>query len=86
MRLSTIIRRIDDHFEIQSKGTVHTLTIRKVDWNEGGEYKCVADGGAKTSATLVVKGNSSTRTIFAQMDLFFLLTCFSYTCDVYKTT
>lgn len=36
---------------------MHTLTIRKVDWNEGGEYKCVADGGAKTSATLVVKGN-----------------------------
>ena len=45
----------DEHFAIQSKGPVHTLTIRKVAWNEGGEYKCVADGGAKTSATLVVK-------------------------------
>jgi hypothetical protein len=48
---------LDEHFEIQAKGPVHTLTIRKVAWNEGGEYKCVADGGAKTSATLIVKGN-----------------------------
>ncbi len=47
---------LDDHFEIQSKGPVHTLTIRKVAWNEGGEYKCLADGGAKTTATLIVKG------------------------------
>lgn len=47
---------LDEHFEIQAKGPLHTLTIRKVDWNDGGEYKCVADGGAKTSATLVVKG------------------------------
>ncbi|CAF1031742.1 unnamed protein product [Rotaria sordida] len=45
----------DEHFEEQAKGPVHTLTIRKVAWNEGGEYKCVADGGAKTSATLIVK-------------------------------
>jgi len=47
---------LDEHFEIQSKGSVHTLTIHKVAWNEGGEYKCIADGGAKTSATLIVKG------------------------------
>lgn len=46
----------DDHFEIRAKGAVHALTINKVAWNEGGEYKCVADGGAKTSATLLVKG------------------------------
>ncbi len=38
---------------------MHTLTIPKVAWNEGGEYKCIADGGAKTSATLIVKGKSS---------------------------
>ncbi|CAF3273903.1 unnamed protein product, partial [Rotaria sp. Silwood2] len=44
-----------DHFEIKAKGPVHTLTIRKVAWNEGGEYKCVADGDAKTSVTLIVK-------------------------------
>lgn len=42
---------------MRSEGTIHTLTIRKVAWNEGGEYKCLADGGAKTSATLIVKGN-----------------------------
>ncbi|CAF4166926.1 unnamed protein product, partial [Rotaria sp. Silwood2] len=45
----------DEHFEIQAKGPLHSLTIRKVAWNEGGEYKCIADGGAKTSATLIVK-------------------------------
>ena len=47
---------LDEHFQVQTKGPVHTLTIRKVAWNEGGEYKCIADGGAKTSATLIVKG------------------------------
>ena len=50
---------LDDHFEIQAKGPVHSLTIRKAAWNDGGEYKCLADGGAKTSATLVVKGKRS---------------------------
>ncbi|CAF3800634.1 unnamed protein product, partial [Rotaria magnacalcarata] len=45
----------DEHFEIQSKGPVHTLVIHNVAWSEGGEYKCIADGGAKTSATLLVK-------------------------------
>lgn len=48
---------LDEHFEIQAKGPIHTLTIHNVAWNEGGEYKCIADGGAKTSATLLVKGN-----------------------------
>ncbi|CAF4580073.1 unnamed protein product, partial [Rotaria sp. Silwood1] len=45
----------DEHFEVKAKGPLHTLTIHKVAWNEGGEYKCIADGGAKTSATLLVK-------------------------------
>ena len=55
---------VDEHFEIKSKGTIHTLTIRNVAWNEGGEYKCLADGGAKTSATLIVKGKLNILVLF----------------------
>ncbi|UJR34155.1 hypothetical protein I4U23_021562, partial [Adineta vaga] len=51
-----------DHINIQAKGTIHILKIPKVAWNEGGEYKCVADGGAKTSATLIVKATPVTFT------------------------
>ncbi len=56
LRIYVVCFSSDDHLEIRAKGSVHTLTIHKVAWNEGGEYKCVADGGAKTSATLIVKG------------------------------
>ncbi|CAF0817324.1 unnamed protein product [Adineta steineri] len=45
----------DEHYEIRSKGAIHTLIIPKAAWNDGGEYKCVADGGAKTSASLAIK-------------------------------
>lgn len=56
-RFFNIFDLVDEHFQIRSDGIDHSLTIRKVGWNEGGEYKCLADGGAKTSATLVVKGS-----------------------------
>jgi hypothetical protein len=71
---------LDDHFEIGSKGAVHTLTIRKVAWNEGGEYKCIADGGAKTSATLIVKGKSLFSFLFLSNILF------SNTGNIHKTS
>ncbi|CAF4452943.1 unnamed protein product, partial [Adineta steineri] len=52
----------DEHYEIRSKGAIHTLIIPKAAWNDGGEYKCVADSGAKTSASLAVKATPVTFT------------------------
>jgi hypothetical protein len=49
---------VDNNVDVCVDGPVHTLSIRRAAWNQAGEYKCVADGGATSSGTLTVKGNA----------------------------
>ncbi|CAF1342008.1 unnamed protein product, partial [Didymodactylos carnosus] len=57
-----------DHFEIKQNGAKHSLTVRNAQWNDAGEYKCIADG-VVTSATLTVKAIPVTFTLPLQEEV-----------------